>query len=123
MTSNLFITEDMFMIFLFYSSHRNFPQNFMHILMHVVLTCLFHLSKKKNGKLSFLDAEVSRKQSKFVTTVYRKPTFRSAYTHFDSFLSMAYKFGMVNSLAYRCFKICSDWTKFHEELWFLKRVF
>ena len=123
MTSNLFITEDMFLIFLFYSSHRNIPQNFMHILMHVVLTCLFHLSKKKNGKLSFLDAEVSRKQSKFVTTVYRKPNLRSVYTYFDSFLSMAYKFGMVNSLAYRCFKICSDWTKFHEELWFLKRVF
>ena len=27
---------------------------------------------------------------------------------------------MVYTLAYRCFKICSDWTKFHEELRFLK---
>ena len=27
------------------------------------------------------------------------------------------------TLAYRCFKICSDWTKFHEELSFLKQVF
>ena len=23
---------------------------------------------------------------------------------------------MVYTLVYRCFKICSDWTKFHEEL-------
>ena len=63
----------------------------MHMLMHVVLICLFHLNKKKNGKLSFLEAEASQKQNKFVTTVYRKPTFRSVYTHFDSFLPTAYK--------------------------------
>ena len=30
---------------------------------------------------------------------------------------------MVYTLAYRCFKICSDWTKFHKELSFLKQVF
>ena len=32
-------------------------------------------------------------------------------------------FGMVYALAYRCFKICSDWTNFHEKLSFLKKVF
>ena len=30
---------------------------------------------------------------------------------------------MIYTLAYRCFKICSDWTKSHEELNFLKHVF
>ena len=30
---------------------------------------------------------------------------------------------MIYTLVYRCFKICSDWTKFHEELNFLKQVF
>ena len=30
---------------------------------------------------------------------------------------------MTYTLAYRCFKICSDWTKFHEELIILKHVF
>ena len=34
-----------------------------------------------------------------------------------------YTFGMVYTQAYGCFKICSDWTKFHEELSFLKQVF
>ena len=29
----------------------------------------------------------------------------------------------LNFLAYRYFKVCSDWTKFHEELNFLKHVF
>ena len=73
--------------------------------------------------MSFLDIEVSRKKGKLVTTVYRKPTFSGVYTHFESFLPTIYKFGMVYTLAYRCFKICSDWTKFHEELSFLEQVF
>ena len=30
---------------------------------------------------------------------------------------------MICTLAYRCFKICSDWTKFHEKPNFLKQVF
>ena len=58
-----------------------------------------------------------------MTTVYRKPTFNDVYTHFDSFLPVAYKFGMMYTLAYRRLKICSDWTKFLEELNFLKHVF
>ena len=83
----------------------------------------FSFEQEKNGKLSFLDVEVSREKGKFVTTVYRKPTFSGVYTHFESFLPTVYKFGMVYTLVYRCFKICSDWTKFHEELSFLKQGF
>ena len=30
---------------------------------------------------------------------------------------------MIYTLAYPCFKICSDWTKFHEELNFLEHIF
>ena len=83
----------------------------------------FSFEQEKNDNLSFLDAEVSRQQGKFVTTVYRKPTFSGLYTHFDSFLLEVYKFGMIYTQAYQCFKICSDWTKFREELNFLKHVF
>ena len=45
------------------------------------------------------------------------------YTHFDSFLSPVYKVGMIYTLAYRYFKICFGWTKFHEELNFWKHLF
>ena len=45
----------------------------------------FSLEEKKNGKLSFLDVEVSREGNKLVTTVYCKSTFSGVYTHFDSF--------------------------------------
>ena len=83
----------------------------------------FSFKQEKNGKLSFLDVEVSLGKGNFVTTVYRKPTFSGVYTHFESFLPTVYKFGIVYTLAYCCFKICSDWTKFYEELSFLKQIF
>ena len=83
----------------------------------------FSFEQEKNGKLSFLQIEVSREKGIFVTTVFRKPTFSGVYTHFENFLPTIYKFVMVDTLAYRCFKICSDQTKFHDELRFLKQVF
>ena len=82
----------------------------------------FFFEEEKNGK-SFRDVEVSQDKGKFVKPVYRKPTFSGVYTHFESFLPTVYKFGMIYTLAYCCFKICSDWTKFHEELSFFKQVF
>ena len=47
----------------------------------------FSFEQELNGKLSFPEVEVSRQQDKFVTTVYRKPSFSGVYTHFDNFLS------------------------------------
>ena len=80
----------------------------------------FSFEREKDGKLSFLDVNVSRQEGHFVTTVYRKPTLSGVYMHFESFLPTTYKFGMIYTPVYRCFKICFDWTKFHEELNFLK---
>ena len=56
-------------------------------------------------------------------TIYRKSTFSGMYSNFENFLPSVYKFGMVYTLGYRCFRICSDWTKFHAELTFLKKIF
>ena len=35
----------------------------------------FSFEEEKNGKLSFLDLEVSLEENKFATTAYSKPTF------------------------------------------------
>ena len=83
----------------------------------------FSFEEENNGKLSFLDVEVSRERNKFATTVYRKPTFSGVYTHFDSFLPTKYKFSMIYTFVFRCFSICSNWTNFHDELVFLKDIF
>ena len=110
------------MIFLFYLNQLKISQNFLHILIHAMLHGNY-IHGKLHGKPSFLDVEGSRQQGKFMTSVYKKPTFSDVYTHFDRFLLTVYKVGMINTLAYRCFKICFDWVKFHEELVFLKHVF
>ena len=66
---------------------------------------------------------MSRDGNTFVTSVYRKPTFSCVYTHFDSFLPSTYKIGMIYTLVFRYFRICSDGNKFHKEIIFLKDIF
>ena len=58
----------------------------------------FSMEAEKENKLSFLDVEVLRE-------------------------NYNYKFGMVYTLVYRCFYICSNWTQFHTELIYLKGIF
>ena len=50
--------------------------------------------------MSFLGVKISQENSKFVTTVCRKPTSSGVYTHFESFLPSTYKFGMLYTLVY-----------------------
>ena len=80
----------------------------------------FSFEETNIGKMSFLDVEISRENGTFVTTVYRKPTFTGVYTHFESFLLSTHKFGVLYTLVYRCFTLCSDWSKFSRELVTLK---
>ena len=90
----------MLMKFLFYSNQPIIPKNFVTTLILATRICRFHFRKKKSGKMSFLDVEISRENGKFVTTVYDKPTFSDAYTHFESFLLSTHKFGMLYNLVY-----------------------
>ena len=83
----------------------------------------FSMETEKETKLSFLYVEIIRQQGKFTTTIYRKPTFSGVCTNYESFLPAVYKFGMVQTLVYRCFRICSNWTLFRTQLTFLKGVF
>ena len=83
----------------------------------------FTTEHEKQNIISFLDTEVIREYKTFTTSVYRKPTFNGVYIHFDCFLPSTYKFGTVYTLAYRCFRICSSWTKLHNELVCLNETF
>ena len=83
---------------------------FEDVLSFCHINMSFFMETEKDNKLSFLDAEVIPKQGKFTTTVFRKPTFIGVYSNFESFLSSVYKFGMVYTVVYRCFPICTNWT-------------
>ena len=117
---NQFFTEDMLMTVLFSLNRLSTSGNLVITLILVFQTCLSPLNRRKmeschfwyrsiSGKRKiFFDIEVSLEKGKSVTTVYGKPTFSGMYTHFESFLPIIYKFLIVYTLVYRCFKICSD---------------
>ena len=78
----------------------------------------FTIETEQNNNISFLDANVICDQSKFITSVYRKPTFSAVYTHFDT-----YKTCMIYTLVNRCFQICCSWSMFHQQLILLREIF
>ena len=71
---------------------------------------------EENDSLSFLDVKITRRNNQLVTSVFRKATFSGVFTNFKSFMLVAYNFGLVYTLLYRSFSICSSYEKFHEEI-------
>ena len=82
----------------------------------------FTSEKEVNGSLPFLDVLISRNKKGFTTTVYHKPTFSGVYSNFNSFIADEYKHGLRFTLFFRTFLIASNFSKFHEEVIYLKYV-
>ena len=80
------------------------------------------IQKEEDGCLPFLDINIFRENDKFATNVYRKKTFRVVYTNFKSFIPQTYKIGLIKTLLFRCFSLCSDFIKFHHEIDKLKSI-
>ena len=72
----------------------------------------FSLEKENDGRLSFLDINIFREKEKFVTNIYWKKTFSGVYANFNSFRPETYKTGLIESLLFRCFNLCSNFVKF-----------
>ena len=82
----------------------------------------FTSEEEVNNSLPFLDVNVIRHNSTFVTSVYRKPTFSGVYTNYDSFIPQNYKSSLVSSLLYRAYTICSNWKLIHVEFEAIKSI-
>ena len=52
-----------------------------------------------------------------------KITFIGLFTNFDSFIPISYKYGLVNTLIFQCFKIYSSFKKLHNEIIYLKEIY
>ena len=74
-------------------------------------------------KLPFLDMLIDRSSGMILTSIYRKPTFTGVYTHFHSFVHSMYKFGLMSTLLFRYFSICSNFQLFHLEIVKFKKIF
>ena len=62
---------------------------------------------EENGSLLFLDITITREIKKFVTSVYRKLTISGVFTNFESFIPKLGKRGLIETLLYRSFRLCS----------------
>ena len=76
---------------------------------------------EQNGSLPFLDIKINCEENKFVTSVYQKPTFSGAFKNLESFISKYC--GLIDTLIYRGFSLCSNMEKFHQESSSLTSVF
>ena len=83
----------------------------------------FTYELENNNTLPFLDVTVFRDASKFSSSVHRKDTFSGVYTNYRSFMPETYKKGLVSTLLYRAFMICSSFQSLHQEIERLKNIF
>ena len=82
----------------------------------------FTYKEEKDTKISFLDISISRNYNALETSIFHKPTFSGVYTSFNSFLPTEYKRGLLHTLLYRTYNICSSYLQIHEEINHLKSV-
>ena len=68
------------------------------------------------GSFSFFDFKIWCKNSKFVTSIYRKPTFSGVFANNESFIPTYQKRELLHTLLNRNFNICSDFKTFHFEI-------
>ena len=76
---------------------------------------------EESNSIYFLDIKINRDNNRFLTSVYRKPTFSGVFT--DSYIPLSYKSGLISPLLYRAFKLCSNFEIFHQEIIFVKDIF
>ena len=76
-----------------------------------------------DGKLAFLDIDISRSQGKLNTSVCRTPTFTGLFTIFHSFIPLTCKRCLVSCLIHRIFNLCSSYENFHIQLEIVRNLF
>ena len=82
----------------------------------------FTNESEKENQLAFLDIKIYRENNKFLTSIYRKPTFTGLYSNFKSLIPVEYKKGLVSTLLFRLHSVCCNWSIFSLELSKLKNI-
>ena len=76
----------------------------------------FTFETEDSNNFSSLDVKITRQNKRFFTSIFRKATFSGVFTNYDSFISDTSKIGLVHTLLFRFFKICSSMENFHIEV-------
>ena len=98
---------------------------------HLKLFVNYTNSKHRNIKFTFetedsnnfSDVKITRKNKRFVTSIFRKAIFSGIFTNYNSFIFDTYKIGLVHMLLFWFCKICSSMENFHTEVEHLRSNF
>ena len=82
---------------------------------------IFTHEKEVNGKLPFLDVLVKKSNTKFLTFVYRKPSFSGQYNRWDSFVPRSRKNNLIETLVHQALAIFSP-SKLPQEIDFIRSI-
>ena len=111
--------DDTFLIF----SSPDHPALFLEYMNSQHPNISFTCEIEQNRSLSFLDVNITRGDSNFSTSLYRKPTFTGLLSKFSAFSPILCKKNLIATLTYRAYQISSSFPSFHTEIEFLKNLF
>ena len=96
--------DDTFVVF----SNEDECDLFLNILNSLHPSLRFTFEKASNLALPFLDVLVEKSPSKFITFIYRKPTFTGQYLRWNSFSPRKCKTNLILTLTHQDLAICSS---------------
>ena len=110
--------DDIFAIF----PSRVDTDKFLQNLNKLHPSLAFTKEDEVNNSLPFLDVLIERDGNKFLTSIYRKPTFNGDYVPWNSFCPKSRKLHLISCLTHRALKICSP-SKLDSEIDIIARMF
>ena len=110
--------DDIFLLF----DKRDQVNKFLRYMNSRHRNIKFTYEEEDNNTLAFLDIKITRKEGRFTTSIYRKKTFSGVYLNYTSFLPFDYKKGLIYTLLFRTYTICSDYVELHKEIDRLKLI-
>ena len=78
---------------------------------------------EENDSVFILNVKITSRNNQLVTSGFREAIFKGVFNNFESFMPVAYKFGLVYTLFHCSFSICFSYEKFDEEIVLLKDIF
>ena len=82
----------------------------------------FTFDEEHKNKIAFLDISITRAGNELQTSLFRKKAFSGVYLNFNSHSPSEYKKGLLHTLLYQAYNICSNYTNLHQEIVYLKSV-
>ena len=79
------------------------------------------IEKQINHSIAFLDAFISDiNNQNLLLQTYHRLTYSFLLINFKSFTSFSYQISLIKFLVDRSFKICNNWSSFHNDIEYIK---